>query len=415
MLRQRSALLPKTSPLISLTPCFMVSLNDAFLMTGFLFGHVALLVATFNRVHALPLPRRLVTVLRIAKMAVLVVGPLAAIWWCLEGHGRHAGLADMLAQRRWLIGYALICGGMAIFVPVIWSVRKMTGSGLSPLIRNHTQRLNVAREIGHSLIGTRIAYFLSKVPGNQVCELYIHDKVIWHPRLAPALEGLTIGHLSDFHFTGKITRDYFEFVIDRANALNVDIMAVTGDIVDKDECIDWIPATLGQLRSRHGVYFVLGNHDKRIKDVPRLRSTLREAGLIELAGRSCEIQVAGHRIALAGNELPWFGPPSEWETDQLDAQIFRILLSHSPDQLQWARRRQFDLMLAGHTHGGQIRFPIIGPVVSPSLYGVKYASGVFYEAPTLMHVSRGISGLEPIRISCNCAPELAKLTLRRST
>jgi len=190
-------------------------------------------------------------------------------------------------------------------------------------------------------------------------------------------------------------------------------MAVTGDIVDKDECIDWIPSTLGQLKCRHGVFFVLGNHDKRVTDVGRLRATLREAGLIELADRSHEIQVAGHRIALAGNELPWFGPPSELSSDQLDEQIFRILLSHSPDQLQWARLRQFDLMLAGHTHGGQIRFPIIGPVLSPSLFGVKYASGVFYKAPTLMHVSRGISGLEPIRI--NCAPELAKLTLRSAT
>jgi len=250
---------------------------------------------------------------------------------------------------------------MAVFIPVIWSIRKMTGSGLSSPISNHTQRLDVAREIGHSLIGTRSAFFLSKVPGNQLCELYVHDKVVCHPRLVPALEGLTIGHLSDFHFTGKIKRDYFEYVIDRANELDVDIVAVTGDIVDKDECIDWIPSTLGRLKCRHGVYFVLGNHDKRVTDVPRLRSTLQEAGLIELAGRSLEIQIAGHRIALAGNELPWFGPASELSADQLDAQTFRILLSHSPDQLQWARSRQFDLMLVGHTHGGQICSPSSAP------------------------------------------------------
>jgi len=390
----------------------MVSLNDVFLMTGFLFGHVALVVATFNRVHAFPFPRRVIAALRMVHVAVLLAGPLAAVWWCLDGQLRQAGLADMLARQRWLMGYALICGGMAVLTPVIWSIRKMSGFGLTPLIRNHTQRLNVVREIGHSLIGSRSALLLSKVPGNQIFELDVHDKVLCHPRLAPALEGLTIGHLSDFHFTGKIKRDYFEYVIDRANELDVDLMAVTGDIVDKDECIDWIPSTLGQLKCRHGVFFVLGNHDKRVTDVGRLRATLREAGLIELADRSHEIQVAGHRIALAGNELPWFGPPSELSSDQLDEQIFRILLSHSPDQLQWARLRQFDLMLAGHTHGGQIRFPIIGPVLSPSLFGVKYASGVFYKAPTLMHVSRGISGLEPIRI--NCAPELAKLTLRCS-
>ncbi len=390
----------------------MVSINDVCLMTGLLFGHTALWVAMFNRVHALPLPCRLIGALEKVHVLILVAGPVAAIWWCLDGHGRYASLAGLLTEQLWLAGYALICGGMAVFIPVIWSMRKMTRSGSSLPVSNHTQRLDVTREIGHSLIGTRTAFFLSKVPGNQLCELYVHEKVLCHPRLVPALEGLTIGHLSDLHFTGKIKRDYFEYVIDCANELDVDIVAVTGDIVDKDKCIDWIPSTLGRLKSRHGVYFIFGNHDKRVMDMPRLRRTLQEAGLVELAGRSLEIQIAGHRIAFTGNELPWFGPVGELSADQLDAQTFRILLSHSPDQLQWARRRQFDLMLAGHTHGGQIRFPFIGPVVCPSLYGVKYASGIFYEAPTLMHVSRGLSGLDPIRI--NCAPELAKLTLRCS-
>lgn len=388
----------------------MVSLNDVVLLTGFVFGHTALWVAMFNRVHALPLPRRVINGLEKVHVLILVAGPLAAVWWCLGGPGPDDHLVDLFREHPWLAGYALICGGMAVFIPVIWSVRKALGQASPQLISNHTQRLDVAREIGESLIGNRRTFILSKVPGNQICELYVHDKVLCHPRLPEALDGLTIGHLSDFHFTGKITRAYFEYVVDRANELDVDIVAVTGDIVDKDECIDWIPSTLGRLKSRHGVYFVLGNHDNRVTDVPGLRATLRESGLIEVAGRSLEIQVSGCRIALAGNELPWFGPAGELSADQLDEETFRILLSHSPDQLHWARRRQFDLMLAGHTHGGQIRFPLIGPVVSPSLYGVKYACGAFYEPPTLMHVSRGLSGLDPIRI--NCAPELAKLTLR---
>jgi predicted MPP superfamily phosphohydrolase len=88
----------------------------------------------------------------------------------------------------------------------------------------------------------------------------------------------------------------------------------------------------------------------------------------------------------------------------------RILLAHSPDQLSWARRNDIDLMLAGHTHGGQIRFPLIGPILAPSRYGVRYAAGTFYLPPVVMHVSRGISGLQPLRF--NCPPELTKLVLR---
>jgi predicted MPP superfamily phosphohydrolase len=66
--------------------------------------------------------------------------------------------------------------------------------------------------------------------------------------------------------------------------------------------------------------------------------------------------------------------------------------------------------VAGHTHGGQICFPLIGPIHCPSWHGVKYASGVFVEPPTVMHVSRGVSSELPIRL--NCRPEVTKLVLR---
>ncbi len=67
-------------------------------------------------------------------------------------------------------------------------------------------------------------------------------------------------------------------------------------------------------------------------------------------------------------------------------------------------------MLAGHTHGGQIRIPLVGPLVAPSHYGSEFASGVFYLKPTLMHVSRGLSGVHPFRWFC--PPEISILTLR---
>jgi predicted MPP superfamily phosphohydrolase len=89
----------------------------------------------------------------------------------------------------------------------------------------------------------------------------------------------------------------------------------------------------------------------------------------------------------------------------------RILLSHSPDQIDWAQAHDFDLMLAGHTHGGQFCLPLIGAVLTPSLRGVKYASGVFSAPPTLMHVTRGVSAELPVRL--NCPPELSRLTLRK--
>ena len=93
-------------------------------MTGLLFGHAALLVATLNRVHAFSLPRRLVTVFKIAYLLFLLVGLLAAIWWCLDGHLGHVSLVDLIARQLWLLGYALICGTMTLLVPAIWLIRE---------------------------------------------------------------------------------------------------------------------------------------------------------------------------------------------------------------------------------------------------------------------------------------------------
>jgi predicted MPP superfamily phosphohydrolase len=121
-------------------------------------------------------------------------------------------------------------------------------------------------------------------------------------------------------------------------------------------------------------------------------------------------------LLLAGNERPWFGTAPNLANAPPPTAAggpFRILLSHTPDQIAWARRNHFDLVLAGHTHGGQIRIPLAGPIVSPSRYGVRYASGTFFEGRTLMHVSRGLSGLHNLR--WRCPPELALLELSART
>ena len=85
----------------------------------------------------------------------------------------------------------------------------------------------------------------------------------------------------------------------------------------------------------------------------------------------------------------------------------RILLSHSPDQYRYAQRCGYDLMLSGHTHGGQVVLPLIGPVYSPSIYGVSFVSGLFQLGELTLHVSRGIGAKDPMR--WRCSPELTCL------
>jgi predicted MPP superfamily phosphohydrolase len=89
---------------------------------------------------------------------------------------------------------------------------------------------------------------------------------------------------------------------------------------------------------------------------------------------------------------------------------FLLLVSHTPDNFHWAVREGYDLVLSGHTHGGQVRLPLIGPVFAPSLHGTRYASGTFARGSTMLHVSRGVSGIHPLRWFCR--PEISLLTLR---
>ena len=269
--------------------------------------------------------------------------------------------------------------------------------------------------LGYRPIGDRATRMLAAIPGNQILTIHAHHKVLRMANLPRALDGLRIAQVTDLHMTGQLTRPFFDVAIDCTNQWQPDVVMITGDLVDDPACVAWLPDTLGRLQSRFGIYAILGNHDQRLVDVPRLRQSLTDSGIEDLGGR-CEIRaIRDMPVLLAGNECPWFppaplppAPPIERARQQ--PRPFSILLSHSPDQFPWARRHGFDLMLAGHTHGGQIRFPIIGPIICPSRFGVWYASGLFERPPTLMHVSRGLSGVHPLRFRCppnsrcsNCA------------
>ena len=104
------------------------------------------------------------------------------------------------------------------------------------------------------------------IPGNELLQIAIQRKTLRLPSLPRELDGLTIAHLSDLHMTGKVGSEFYDLVVDETNALNPDLIVITGDILEKEDCLPWIAPTIGRLQARHGKFFILGNHELRLAD-----------------------------------------------------------------------------------------------------------------------------------------------------
>ena len=376
-----------------------------------LIGHVTVCVWVYNRLHASGLPSRLVQ--RMEKWVALftaVTSCLFVLWIAYQGPTWFNLQSRGLAQ--WISLWTVICWLTLSIVGVAWAARQWLHRVPARLLSNDTERLDLRTALGHRAIGDPSTARMAALPGNQVLDVRAHHKILLPRHLPRALDGLRIAQVTDLHMMGHFTLEFYQAAIDHVNAWNPDLIMITGDLVDHPDCIAWIPETLGRLRGPLGRFAILGNHDQRLPDVPKLRRALTDCGIEDLGGRCVVRAIRDVPVLLAGNECPWFGPAPQITWDGRERPPFSILMSHSPDQFPWARQQGFDLMLAGHTHGGQIRFPAIGPLICPSRFGVWYASGLFERTPTLMHVSRGLSGVHPLRF--HCPPELTLLELRCS-
>jgi len=386
--------------------------TNALILLALLAGQIELIVMLVNRLHALPLPSWLLRPVRHLHDAVVVGLPFAWFWLLgLRGPSLLVG-GTWSSIHAALIGYLALCGlGTVCLVgsALTYHFQRPPQAQLS----NHSRLVDVADRLGFRPLGNGPYQLLTRVPGNQLFQLDVSEKEYRLPSLPSAWDGLSIVHLTDLHFHGTLDRPYYEEVMRLAADMAPDLVVFTGDLLDNQRLVEWLPATLGKLRAAMGCYFILGNHDWYLEPAP-IRRQLTELGWRDVAATTVTIAHHGHNLVIGGTERPWMGSHPDFNTAIGRAlggsKSFKLLLSHTPDNLPWARRAGVDLMLSGHNHGGQVVLPLVGPIYSPSLYGCHYAAGVFWREPTLLYVSRGISGKHPLRLGC--PPELTKLVLR---
>ena len=242
--------------------------------------------------------------------------------------------------------------------------------------------------------------------------------------LPRSIEGMRIAQLSDIHMDDFTEPFFLRQVIDRINSLKPDTVFLTGDFVTSggwsksaEHAAAWQCAKLLSELQCRPLYAVLGNHDVEC-GADLVTAALEANGITLLRNTHLPIERRDGRIWLAGLDDPLEGLPN------LEAAIppeIRnvpnepvLLLCHGPDYATRVQRHEagqaVDLMLSGHTHGGQIRLPFIGPLVLPTM-GRKFVEGWFRFGRMQLYVNRGI-GTIGVPFRFDCPPEITLFTLR---
>ena len=251
---------------------------------------------------------------------------------------------------------------------------------------------------------------MARVALSEPFMLAIERQQIYLRRLPKALDGLRVVHLSDLHYGPIVNPKHLERAIAAANDLQPDLIALTGDYISHDRSYAAPCAELvGRLRARYGVFAVLGNHD-HWTDAALIADLFRAEGITVLLNEGMRVDLSGESFWLAGvndtmvglEDLPLALAGSG--DDEM-----KLLLAHNPIILRRAARAGVDLVLSGHTHGGQVTLrPEKTRTGRPRR---RLLRGLGRRGNTQIYVTRGL-GTVVLPIRYGCPPEVSVLELQ---
>lgn len=232
--------------------------------------------------------------------------------------------------------------------------------------------------------------------------------------LPDAFEGFQIAQISDLHNArfGKENEDIAVLL----GQVQPDIIAITGDLLDSRHTdMEAALAFAEKLVKIAPCYYVTGNHEAWISGYSGFEKRLEEAGVTVLRNQTISLERDAQAITLAGIDDPAFlgETPFQRMLEQLSSENYTILLSHRPEYFSQYCEAGFDLVLSGHAHGGQFRFPFLGGLIAPNQgFFPEYDSGLYTSGETNLVVSRGLgNSVFPFRI--NNPPEILLITLTK--
>jgi predicted MPP superfamily phosphohydrolase len=233
--------------------------------------------------------------------------------------------------------------------------------------------------------------------------------------LPEAFDGYRIVQISDLHCGPFASGQRVARWVAAANRLEPDMVAVTGDLIASGSAfIDVVAHALGGLRARDGAFAAMGNHDY-FGDGEAMVSALEAAGLTVLRNRGVELRREGGAIYLAGVDDTWtrrHDVPRALAARP--AGMPAVLLAHDPVLFPEAAEHSVDLVLSGHTHGGQVAVPLLARKLNLARLITRFTNDVYRSGTSTLYVNRGLGTTgPPVRLAV--APEIAVLTLKRAS
>ena len=235
------------------------------------------------------------------------------------------------------------------------------------------------------------------------------------PRLSPAFDGYRVVQMGDIHLDDWSDPARLLAVTEKINALEPDLVAVMGDFASYSaRRLDErrLTGALAGLSARDGVVTILGNHDY-LADVDLIRRCVRAAGITELINDVFTLRRGDSELHVAGVDDVMEGRSRlDLVLEKLPEVGAAILLAHEPDFADVAAATgRFGLQLSGHSHGGQVRLPLLTRLVLPP-FSQRYTSGRHEVGGMSLYTNRGL-GFVNARLRLLCRPGITVLTLRR--
>jgi predicted MPP superfamily phosphohydrolase len=349
-------------------------------------------------------------------LTVLMVAANVAIVPFLRTARRDPGLPGIVARGYTIVGISTLL--MGLMVALAWA-------GAFPLL-SIIGWLGLGADLAFDVFRVVSALGVFALAFMLVWGFTGGQKHVERTRVRVELEGLAESHrglrivqISDLHIGNGLEGERLDEMVASVNALDPDIVALTGDLFDFDPAfVEDGSKRLGGLRARHGVFAVLGNHDTYTGAEEVADALARNAPSLKLLRDEVVRLPLAEPLYLAGVDDPGRG----WNSETLELEELEriggelpddgpvMLLVHRPQAFLQAARLGFPLVLAGHTHGGQLALPTPGGRINLARIMTRFHRGLYRERDSLMYVNRGIGVAGPA-IRFNCSREIATIEL----